>query len=109
MPFARRRASTGVAVTGSLTHQHELRFALEILVWVAADVDRDPVDGAAGERVRRLAGVVAGDRLARVTAHVEAGAGDGERAELGSDRALADLAVTVIQRHGSHRAVGPLL
>ena len=45
----------------------------------------------------------------RVAAHVEAGAGDGERAELGPDLALADLAVAVIERHGPGRAVRPLL
>src|SRR6202012_5202024 len=84
----------------SLTHQHELRFALEVQVRVAADVDRDPVDGAAGERERRLAGVVAGNRLARVAAHVQTGAGDGERAELGADLPLPDLAVAVVERHG---------
>src|ERR1700722_2573717 len=109
MPFTRRRASTGVSGTGSLTHQHELRFALEVQVRLAADVDRDPVDGAAGERVRRLGRGVAGGRLPRVTAHVEPRAGDGERAELGPDLPHPDLTVAVVERHGPDGAVRPLL
>jgi len=52
--------------------------AFQVHVQLAADVDRDPSEGAAGERVRLLAGVVAGDRL-------------------GLDPALADLLIPVVQ------------
>ena len=37
---------------GLLAHEHRLGLALEVDVRLAADVDRDAVDRAAGERVR---------------------------------------------------------
>jgi hypothetical protein len=55
-----------------LAGEHGLGFALEVDVGVAADVDRDPFDRAAGERVRVLARVVGGDRLAAVAADAQA-------------------------------------
>src|SRR5213592_2729731 len=46
-----------------LTHEHRLRFAFEVDVGIAADVDGDPLDRAAGETVRRPVRVVAGNSL----------------------------------------------
>ena len=87
----------------SRREQH-LGLALEVDVRLAADVDGDLVDRAAGERVRRLARVVVGDRLAAVPADEERRAGDRERAELRLDPALADLLVAVVERERARRA-----
>ena len=89
-----------------LAHEHQGGFPLKILVRLAADVDRDPVNGAAGEPVGRRARIVLGDGLARVFPHVQAASGDREGAELGLDPGLAYLAVRVIDRQHSRRAVG---
>ena len=90
---ARRRVVPGAdARSGSLLRpdQH-LGLALQVDVRVAADVDRDPVDRPAGERVRGFARVVVGHRLAAVPPDEEPRAGDRERAELRLELALADL------------------
>ena len=47
-------------------HSHGLAFQVD--VGIAADVDRDLLDRAAGERVRVRTGVVTGDRFAAVPA-----------------------------------------
>ena len=52
-PAARHRPRGGQGVTHRLlAHEHEGGLALEIVVRLAADVDRDPVDDAAGETGR---------------------------------------------------------
>jgi hypothetical protein len=89
-----------------------MALALEIDIGIAADVDRDPLDRAAGERVRVLARVVAGDRLAAVPADAQALTRDHEHPGLGLDAALADLLVPVVQGQdpGGHvRRVLPVL
>jgi hypothetical protein len=49
-----------------------LSLALQVNVWVAADIDGDALDGAAGERVRVLAGVVGRNRFAAVPSDAQA-------------------------------------
>src|SRR5206468_9415020 len=68
-----------------LAGEHGCGLTLQVDVGIAADVDRDPLDGAAGEGVRVSAGVVAGDRLAAVAAHAQALACDREHPGLGLD------------------------
>ncbi len=62
--------------------EHGGGFPFEVEVGLAADVDRDPPDGAAGEPVGPLAGVVVGDRRAAVPAHAQALAGQLKGARL---------------------------
>ena len=52
--------------------------ALQVDVGVAAHVDRDPLDRAAGEPVRGLARIVVGHRLAAVAADAQALAREAE-------------------------------
>src|SRR5438045_532635 len=80
-----------------LAGEHGRGLTLQVDVGVAADVDRDPVDRAAGEGVRVRAGVVAGDRFAAVAADAQALARDREHSGLGLDPALADLLVAVVE------------
>jgi hypothetical protein len=89
-----------------LAHQHQLGFALQIHVRLAADVDRHPVDRAAVEAVRRLPRVVVGEDVALLPPDVEAGARDRPCAELDLDQRLADLLVAVVQRERACRVVG---
>ena len=65
--------------------------ALQVDVRLAADVDGDALDRAAGEAPGRVARVVVGHRLAAVAPDAQALAGDRELARLGLDAALADL------------------
>jgi hypothetical protein len=62
------------------------------------DVDGDPFDGAAGEAVGRVAGMVVGNGGAVVAADAEALTSDLEAAWLGLDPGLAELVVSVIER-----------
>ena len=78
-----------------LPHEHQGGLAFEVDVRFAAHVERDAVDGAAGERERRCAGVVLGESLARIAAEAQGCPRDRERAELGLDSTLADLLVGV--------------
>jgi hypothetical protein len=92
------RGKTIIRVAQDLfPREHGLGLALKVDVRVAADVDGDSLDGAAGEVVRGSVGVVVGDWLAAVTADAQALAGEGEHAWLGLDPALADLLVPVIE------------
>src|SRR5215475_1596731 len=83
-----------------LAGEHRGRLALEVEVRLAADVDRDPLDGAAGEPVGPLARVIAGDRRAAVATDAQALPGQLEVAGLVPDPPFADLAVAVVQ--GQH-------
>ena len=94
---------------GLLPGQHRDGLALEVDVGLAADVDGDAVDRAAGERPRRVAGVVVGDRLAAVAPDAQPLAGERELARLGLDAALADLAVAVVERQRAARDAGRVL
>src|SRR5215472_5007247 len=93
----------------SLPGEHRLGLAFEVEVGLAADVDRDPLDGAAGEPVRRLARVVLGDGRAAVPADTQSLAGQLEGAGLGLDAALADLVVSVVQGQHAGGHAGSLL
>jgi hypothetical protein len=73
------------------------RLAFEIQVRLAADVDGDPLDDAAGEPVGPFARVVAGDRRAAVAADAQALPGQLEVAGLVPDPPLADPAVAVVE------------
>src|SRR4051795_10787753 len=84
-------------------------FALQVDVWFAADVDRDAVDRAAGERVRRDAGVVVGDWVVAVAPDAQALAADRELARLRLDATFADLDVAVEERQGPDRHAGRVL
>src|SRR5262245_3480299 len=55
-----------------LAGEHGGRLAFQVEVGLAADVDRYPLDGAAGEPVGAFARVVAGDRRADVEADEQA-------------------------------------
>src|SRR4051794_1263586 len=92
------RASTAASPERSLPGHHGDRFAFEVDVGLATDVDGDAVDGAAGERPWRAAGVVVGDGVAAVASDAQAFATDRELARLGLDLALADLHVAVEER-----------
>src|SRR5215467_3661104 len=83
-----------------LAGEHGGRLALQVEVGLAADVDRDPLDGAAGEPVGPFARVVAGDRRGAVAADAQALPGQLEVTGLVPDPPLADLAVPVVQ--GQH-------
>src|SRR4051812_2324352 len=102
---ARREGMLGAL----LARHHGDGFALEVDVGLAADVDGDAVDRAAGERPRRRAGVVAGDRVAAVAPDAETIAAERELAGLGLDAALADLDVAVEQRQRADRHAGRVL
>ena len=54
------------------TGEHRGGLAFEVEVGLAADVDRDPLDGAAGEPVRALPRVVVGDGVGAVAADARA-------------------------------------
>ncbi|MDT2008083.1 hypothetical protein FXW78_34220 [Rhodococcus opacus] len=73
--------------------EHGGGLAFEVDVGFTADVDGHPVQGAAGERPGRGAGVVVGDGFPGVAAGGETLAGDAELAGLRLDPALADLPV----------------
>jgi hypothetical protein len=72
-------------------------------VVVAAHVDHDALDRAAGEGERR--GVVGGDGRAAVAADADAVAGEREVAGLGHDLALGDLFGIDVEGQGAGRAV----
>src|SRR4051794_24716902 len=106
-----RSVTSGAAVwaasrTPLLTRHHGDSLALEVHVWLAADVDGDAVDRAAGERIRLLARVVLGDGITAVAADAQALAGDCELAGLGLDARRADRYVAVIERQGAGRHSG---
>src|SRR3954462_2226047 len=82
---------------------HRDGFALQVDVRFAADVDRDAVDRATGERVRRGARVIIGDGVAAVAPDAQTFAADRELARLGLDAALADLDVAVEERQRPNR------
>src|SRR6201995_5061150 len=91
----RGRPSAGPA--SLLPREHGLGLAFEVDVGVAADVDGDALDRAAGEGVRVLPRIVVGHRLAAVPADAQALAGQAEHPGLGLDPALADLLVPVVK------------
>ncbi len=86
-----------------------MRFAFEVDVGLAAYVDRDTVDGAAGEVPRLLPWVVVGDSGAAVAADAEAFTGDHELAGLGLDLGFADQSVAVPEREFARRDSGRVL
>src|SRR5215472_14183626 len=102
-------ASFPVAARWSLAGQHGGGLALEVEVGFAADVHGDPLNGATGEPVRVLAGVVVGNGRAAIAADAQALAGELEVAGLGLDPALADLAVTVVQGQDAGGYAGRVL
>ena len=69
-------SSCGVA--GLVASEGHSRFLGQVDERSAADVDRRPDDGAAGERPRRASGVVVAHRFRGVLADIEALAGYGE-------------------------------
>jgi hypothetical protein len=77
---------------------HRDGFAFEVDVGLAADVDRDAVDRAAGERPGHRAGVAGGDGIAAVAPDAEPVAGERELARLGLDAVLANLDADVEER-----------
>src|SRR6478735_7685958 len=81
-----------------LAHEHGLGLALEVDIGLAADIDRDPFDGAAGEAVGTLAGVVMSDGITDITTDGETLTGDHEAARLGLDATLTDLLLSVVER-----------
>src|SRR4051794_33369652 len=92
-----------------LAGHHRDGLALEVDVGLAADVDRDAVDRAADERVRRFARVVVGDRVAAVAPDAQPVAGDRELARLRLDASLADSDVAVEERERADRHAGRIL
>src|SRR4029077_15433784 len=88
----------GGDVSSLFPGEHGRGLAFQVEVGLAADVDHDPVDGAAGEPVRRAARVVAGDGGAAVASDAQALAGELEVTGLGLDATLADFAVPVEER-----------
>src|SRR5689334_23035556 len=77
--------------------EHGSGLAFQVEIWLAADVDRDPLDRAAGKPPGPLAGVVADNGRAAVTADAQALTGQLEVAGLGLDARLADLPVAVVE------------
>jgi len=73
----------------SLPGEHGGRLAGEVEVGLAADVDHDPLDDAAGESVRAGPGIVVGDGRAAVPADAQALAGQLEVARLVLDTACS--------------------
>src|SRR4051794_25928643 len=96
------------AAAALLAAHHRDGLALEVDVGVAAHVDRDPVDDAAGE-LAGVSGVVRGHRVAAVATDAQALAADGELARLRLDAALPDLDVAVKQRKRAERDAGRVL
>src|SRR4051794_25783209 len=86
-----------------LASEEGLRLPREVDERLAADVDEHAVDGAAGERPRRAAGVVVGHRRRPVEPDVEPLAREGELPGLGADAALADLLVADVERERALR------
>src|SRR4051794_14130672 len=86
-----------------LARHHRDGLALEVDVGLAADVDGDARDRAAGEPPRRCAGVVLGDGVGAVAPDAESVAGERELARLGLDPSLADLDVAVEERERPDR------
>src|SRR5215208_2900656 len=86
-----------------LARHHGDGLALEVDVRLAADVDRDAVDRAAGAAVRRGARIVVRDGVAAVASDAQAIVGQRELARLGLDAALADLLVAVVERERADR------
>src|ERR1035441_10687304 len=71
-----------------LSGEHGLGLAFEIDVGGAADVDGDPLDGAAGEGVLRSVRVVGRDGLAAVPSDAQALTGEREHPGLGLNPAF---------------------
>src|SRR5215475_2506463 len=92
-----------------LAGEHGGRLAFQVEVGLAADVDRYPLDGAAGEPVGAFARVVAGDRRAAVAADAQALPGQLEVAGLVPDPPLPDLAVAVVQGQQAGGDAGGIL
>src|SRR5215813_11415153 len=92
MPQPPKRAGASL-----LAGEHGGRLAFQIEVGLAADVDRYPLDGAAGEPVGPFTRVVAGDRRRAVAADAQALTGQLEVAGLVPDPPFADLVVAVVQ------------
>src|SRR5436190_18425487 len=88
-----------------LPHKHRSGLALEVHVGLAADVDGDELDRAAGEEPGPLAGVVVGDRR-RAAPDGQRTAADAESAGLGLDAPLAHLRLTVIEVKDARRDPG---
>src|SRR4051794_12250049 len=105
----RARGEPARAARLLLARHHGDGLALEVDVRLAADVDRDAVDRAAGEAVRRGARVVVRDGVAAVASDAQAVAGERELARLGLDPALADLLVAVEERQRADRHAGRIL
>src|ERR1019366_9692601 len=95
----------GAAAVPLLSHQHCLRFTLQVDVRLAAHVDGDPLDRAPSEAVGPLAGIVKGHWIADITTDSQTLARDHVAARLGLDAALADFPVAVEERKdtGRHR------
>src|SRR4051795_6161069 len=106
---SRQLASVAVMDAALLTRHHRRRLALQVHVWLAADVDGDAVERAAREPVRRGAGVVVGDGVAAVASDAQPLAADRELARLRLDLALADPDVPVEQRQRAGRHAGRIL
>src|SRR3954469_4839647 len=96
-----RFIATVVAPPALLAGDHCGGFPLQVDVDVAAHVDGDSAQRSTGEQVRRVTGVVVGDRFAAVPADAEAFSGDGELAGLGLDLRFADLPVAVPEAEGA--------
>jgi hypothetical protein len=84
-------------LTALFAGHHGGGLALEVDVWIPADVDSDPMDGSSSELPRHGSGIVVGNRFAAVAAHTKSLAGNGELAGLGLDPTLAHLVISVIQ------------
>src|SRR4051812_48740419 len=95
------RGASGPVSMLLLAHHHRHRFAFQIGVRLATDIDGYPLDRAAREAPRHHARIVIGDAGAGVAADAQPFATDHELAGLCLDRGLADLLVAVEQRQGA--------
>src|SRR5215213_4377495 len=100
---SRQLASSVVAAMGLLAAHHRDGLAFEIDELAAGDVYDDAVDRASDERPGSVSGVVVGDGLAPILAHVETFAGERELPRLRHDLALAHLLVVEEEAERSTR------
>ena len=98
-PGAEPPPSAHLSSAPLLAREDGLCLALQVDVGVAADVDRDSLDRAAGEGVRVGAWVVAGDRLAAVPADAQALARDRERPAASPPTVLPGAATRTVPAH----------